>query len=68
MYDAEPGVEQLMKEEASFWIFFPVVDFLKSGVIRKVGSFSVPEYSEEMPIFRTGVPNLDTGKVDVWWL
>lgn len=66
--DDVPDIEALAKVATNFWIFFPVGPALKSGIVRKVAQYKIPEHAQKMPLFRTGVPDPETRKVETWWL
>ncbi|WP_019937328.1 hypothetical protein [Bordetella sp. FB-8] len=54
--------------ETNFWIFFPVAAALKQGIVRKVVHCPIPEHACNPPVFRAGVVDPSTGKVETWWL
>ncbi|RQO73159.1 hypothetical protein DBR44_09595 [Aquitalea sp. FJL05] len=56
-----------LEVNTNFFVFFPVADSLKKGLIEKIGNFPIPQHAKT-PIFRTGIVNPATKKVDVWWL
>lgn len=58
----------LVGQNTNFWVFFPVAAASKKGVVQKVANCEVPESARSTPIFRAGIPDPDTGKVDTWWL
>ncbi|CAM3417837.1 hypothetical protein BOSP111201_03990 [Bordetella sputigena] len=59
---------ELIERETNFWIFFPVDAALRRRLIAKVGYRTVPLHARETPLFRAGVPDPSTRKVDNWWL
>ena len=63
-----PDLTALVSCETNFWIFFPVNVAQKRGIIRKVANFDLPEHARQSPIFRAGVRNPATKKVESWWL
>lgn len=65
--DDAPDIDELIQAETNFWVFFPVVAAEKCGVIEKISNYSVPVHSIKTPVFRTGIVNPETKKVDVWW-
>lgn len=65
--EACDDVESLVKKETNFWIFFQISAALKLGIVEKVGNFPIPEHSKNMPVFRAGIPNSKTKKVEHWW-
>lgn len=66
-YDADPELSKLVEEKTNFWVFFPVSASLKQGVIKKKGNFPLPVHSKEMPVFRSGIINQETKRVNTWW-
>ncbi|NTI39781.1 hypothetical protein G6L94_00695 [Agrobacterium rhizogenes] len=62
------GLDALIEKAINFWIFFPVAAALKAKIIRKIGSYDVPSHSKQMPLFRAGVVDPQTRKVENWWL
>lgn len=59
---------ELTEVETNFWIFFSVDTALRRGLIQKVGHCPVPLHSRSMPLFRAGIPDRSTRKVENWWL
>jgi len=66
-YMDTPDIETLIECDTNFWIFFPVSAALKKNVIMRVGNYYIPEHSRQPPVFRTGVVDPGTGKVETWW-
>ncbi|MHC8393470.1 hypothetical protein ACYZT8_07365 [Pseudomonas sp. LB3P93] len=66
-YNELPDLDALVEEKTNFWIFFPVSAALKQGIIHKTKVCVIPEHSQKTPIFRTGVVDPSTGRVDAWW-
>lgn len=60
-------LSDLIQMKTNFWIFFPIAAAVKNGVVRKVERYDVPPHSKETPIFRTGLVNPESKRVDVWW-
>jgi len=58
----------LVEQETNFWIFFPVGAALKKGIIRKIANCPIPVHAEKTPLFRAGVVDPSTGRVENWWL
>jgi|SRR5450830_1436947 len=67
MYLNEPDLDELVQKETNFWIFFPVGSALKKKIIQRVKNVVVPLHSKETPVFRTGVVDPSTGRVENWW-
>jgi hypothetical protein len=63
-----PPWETLVERETNFWVFFPVGAALKRGLVRKVKNCAIPEHAKSPPVFRAGVVDPATGKVETWWL
>jgi hypothetical protein len=59
---------EVINKDTNFWIFFPVVAALKRGIICKVGNFDVPDFAKKFPLFRAGIVNSKTKRVESWWL
>jgi hypothetical protein len=51
----------------AFFTFFPVQAAINRQIVEVVGHENVPAHVQ-FPLFRNGVPNPTTGKVEVWWL
>lgn len=60
--------QTLVAKETNFWIFFPVSAALNRGIVKKVGHCSLPTHAEETPVFRAGVVDPSTNRVETWWL
>lgn len=67
IYTNEPDLNELVEKEKNFWVFFPVGSALKKKVIQKVKNILLPIHAKEFPIFRTGVVDPSTGRVENWW-
>lgn len=61
-------VEKLAAGDESFVTFFPAGAALKRGIVRRVGRAAIPEHALAFPLFRSGVVDSRTGRVNVWWL
>jgi hypothetical protein len=66
--DRSPEWSELVAHETNFWIFFPVAAALKQGIVQKVAHCMIPDFARKTPIFRAGVVDPSTGKVETWWL
>lgn len=66
--DGQPELASLVERETNFWVFFLVATAHKRGIIRKVANCHVAEHAKATPLFRAGIPNQSTGKVENWWL
>ena len=49
-------------------VFFPLAAALKSKIVRKVGLFDIPPHARQLPLFRSGVIDPQTGWIENWWL
>ncbi len=47
--------------------FFPVTQAVNKGLVECVGHFKIPAALREFPLFRSGTPDPETGKVKDWW-
>ncbi|MBO9123004.1 MULTISPECIES: hypothetical protein [unclassified Rhizobium] len=61
-------IESLVRTDAGYWIFFPLSAALKAKVVRRVGAFEIPSHSKKLPLFRSGVVDPATGRIENWWL
>ncbi|WP_304589925.1 hypothetical protein [Burkholderia anthina] len=59
--------DALVSSESNFWIFFPVAAAKKQGIVEKVAHCPLPEHAKKPPVFRAGVADPSTGKVETWW-
>jgi len=66
--DGNPDIGSLVRTAAGYWIFFPLAAALKAKILRPVGAFEIPSHAEKLPIFRSGVVDPATGRVENWWL
>lgn len=58
----------IVSEDVQFVCFFPLQAALRQGLVRVVCNVGIPQHLAEFPVFRTGLPDPHTGKVDLWWL
>ena len=61
-------ISDIAIQPTRFWTFFPVAESLKDSVIQKEGNYPIPVHAQKMPLFRTGVVNPETKRVETWWL
>ena len=66
--DEQPDLDALVARDTNFWIFFPVSAASKKGIVQKVAHCAIPEHARKMPVFRAGVVDPATSKVETWWL
>lgn len=60
--------DALISQRTNFWIFFPVAAAAKQGIVKKIANFPIPAHAQEPLLFRAGVVDPSTGKVEDWWL
>ena len=66
-FDTRPGdFGDLVRRPTLFCTFFPL-KAAAGRVVTIVANEPVPAEAQEFPVFRAGVVNPATGKVDVWW-
>jgi hypothetical protein len=65
--NGRPDWDELVGLDTNFWIFFPVSAALKQGVVQKITNCAIPEHSRNTPVFRAGVVDPTTSKVETWW-
>ena len=58
----------LINREVCFSCFTSLKYFIKDGCGSIVGVAGIPKKLKDFPLFRTGMQNPATGKVDNWWL
>jgi hypothetical protein len=69
LYTEPPEIfDSLVEQSPVFMVFFPLHAALRQGIVRQVGNVSVPPSAKDFPVFRDGLEDPVTGKVDVWWL
>jgi hypothetical protein len=61
-------LEPLVQQAHVFVVFFPLKSAIRQGIVRRVANVPVPPMARGFPVFRDGLANPKTGKVDVWWL
>jgi hypothetical protein len=59
---------ELVGRPTKFCTFFPLQAAATKRVVIVVANEPVPPEAQAFPVFRAGVVNPATGKVDVWWL
>lgn len=68
-YEDRPDpIAQVVSGEALFQCFFPLSAAVKRNIVKIVGSSPLSSEEARFPIFRAGVVNPATGKVETWWL
>ncbi|HEX4119712.1 MAG TPA: hypothetical protein VH619_03710 [Verrucomicrobiae bacterium] len=58
----------LAKKRESFSTFFALQAAVNRGLVQIAASTEVPAYAKSFPLFRSGIPNPETGKIEMWWL
>lgn len=54
--------------EPDFSVFFPLGAAVHRGIVSIVGNVPIPEKQKPFPLFRNGVVDPKTKKVETWWL
>jgi hypothetical protein len=60
--------QELVSLPTRFKVFFPLAAAIKKGAVRIIGHETVPPQDRVFPVFKNGVRDPRTGKVDTWWL
>ncbi|HEV2208653.1 MAG TPA: ribonuclease E inhibitor RraB [Verrucomicrobiae bacterium] len=69
VFTTRPGdFNELASSKELFFTFFPLQAAIKRGVMEVVANESIPALAQKFPLFRSGIRNPATGKVEVWWL
>jgi hypothetical protein len=61
-------VRELSKERSAFSCFFPLGAAVNRRIVSIVANAMVPDELQSFPVFRAGMVNPKTRRVDVWWL
>jgi hypothetical protein len=68
IFDRVPGdLSDLVSRETNFWVFFPVAAAEKLGIVKKIQNIQVPIHAMETPVFRAGIVDPSTKRVETWW-
>lgn len=59
---------KIVEHPPTFQCFFPLSAALKTGVVDIAGNAPLPEEAKVFPIFRSGMVDPVTRKVQTWWL
>jgi len=59
--------DDVVRTTTQFKIFFPLQDAINKKLVTTVANEPVPAEDKKFPIFRTGLPNPENWKVEVWW-
>lgn len=69
IYSSRPDdLLNLTSQRPLFSCFFPLSAAVKQGRVAVVGKTPIPDKLKTFPVFRAGMVNPQTGKVDNWWL
>ena len=60
--------EKVIEDDLRFTIFFPLQAAINQKIVEVVSNLNIPLKYKNFPLFRTGVINPKTDKVDTWWL
>ncbi len=67
-FDSRPSdLSTLAKSGEKFATFFPLQAALNKGIFSVVANLPVPPAASAFPLFRTGIEDIQTRKVKVWW-
>jgi hypothetical protein len=67
LYEKRPdNLKSLPNQAVRFATFFPIAAAVKNEMVKKVGNFEVAPENKKFPLFRYGVPNPCSGKVEEW--
>ncbi len=58
----------LAQSEPGFITFFPLGAAVNRNIVAIAGHAALPASAEAFPLFRTGIIDPKTGKIDLWWL
>ena len=69
LYPSRPtSFQDVVSDKVRFSTFFPLGAALRQCIFEVVGNVPVPEELQPFPVFRNGIPNPKTKRVEVWWL
>jgi hypothetical protein len=69
LYPSRPAnLNAIVSGRVRLSIFFPLQAAVDRGLVEVIGRVSIPKSLQTFPIFRTGMVNPQTKKVDSWWL
>ena len=69
VYPSRPtNFDATIKLAVRFSVFFPLQAAVNRGLVEVVATLQVPEELKQFPVFRSGMVNPETKKVDAWWL
>ncbi|WP_308720648.1 hypothetical protein [Komagataeibacter xylinus] len=61
-----PDAVEISKSPVAFLTFYPIFSAVKHRLAHKVGHVPLDAESQEIPIFRYGIPDPRTRKIPVW--
>ncbi len=68
-YEEPPKTfDSLVQQAHVFMVFFPLNAAIRQGIVRRVANVPVPPSLREFPVFRCGLEDPVTGRVDEPWL
>ena len=68
-YDMRPSnCASLVRQRPVFSCFFPLGAAVSRKIVSVIGNVAVPEEAQSFPIFRAGVVDPHSNKVESWWL
>jgi len=68
-YQSRPDhLADMVREKEKFVAFFPLQAAINREIFHVIANFPVPSEASGCPIFRTGMPDPQTRKVEIWWL
>lgn len=69
LYKSRPSeFSELVQQTERFFVFFPLGAAVARGIVTIVAHEEVPKRCRPFPLFRDGVKNPATGRVETWWL
>lgn len=69
LYKSRPAeYSALVQQVERFFVFFPVGAAVARGIVSLIAHGIVPERCQPFPLFRDGVKDPATGRVETWWL
>jgi hypothetical protein len=69
LYQQRPQLlGELVQGPERFFVFFPLGAAVRRGIVSIVGHADIPERIKSFPLFRDGIVDPATGRVEKWWL
>jgi len=62
------GFAELVNQVESFYTFIDLEEAIDGGHLSIVGHELVPDRCRQFPLFKAGIKNPATGRVETWWL